>query len=88
MDKITFDTLTFDELVDYAVEEDNEFVSYDTLKDFAIAMIKEGNILLATHILEAIEEDCADYYRYDASMGTLETPTPIERKEDFEYLIY
>ena len=87
MDKATFDAATFEELVDYASEEDNEFVSYNTLKDFAIAMIEEDSIFLAIHILETIEEDYANYYRYDASMGTLETPTPIECKEDFEYLI-
>lgn len=87
MDKAIFDASTFEELVDWANENDNAFMSYGTLKNFAIAMIEKDSVFLAIHILEALEEDCADYYRYDASMGTLETPTPIEDKEDFEYLL-
>lgn len=82
-----FEAATFEEVVGWANENVNEFVAYNTLKDFAIAMIEEDNIFLAIHILEAMSDDDAEYYLYDASMGTLETPTPVDCKEDLEHLI-
>lgn len=87
MNREQFETATFEEVVDWANENVGEFISYNTLKDFAVTMIEEDNIFLAIHVLEAMNEDDADYYLYDTSMGTLETPIPIDCKEDLEDFI-
>lgn len=41
-------------------------------------------LFLAIHILQALNDDTADYYDYDYCMGTLDTPTPIKTKEELE----
>ena len=53
-------------------------LGYITDTDLVIAcMNKAGKLYLALHILEAIHSSPADYYDYDYSMGTLETPTAL-----------
>lgn len=80
--------MTFTEAVEELSEEVNEITSYDTLKDFVKLQLEEDNIFLAFHILKAMWEDTTpfdtDYYAYDYSMGTLDTPTPITQLEDLE----
>ena len=58
----------------------------EILIDFAKSKIDDDNIYIAIHILGAIHNNPYDteYYLYDYSMGTLETPTPITEKEDLE----
>jgi hypothetical protein len=45
---------------------------------------------MALHIINAIYNNPynTEYYRYDYSMGRLETPTPIVDKDDIEDLIF
>lgn len=74
--------LTLEELFIIAQELDNSFWAYEDLKDYVIDLIKDDNILAATHILNALNND-QDYYNYDATMGTLEDVTPITTKADF-----
>lgn len=76
--------LDFDEAIEKLQEENTNITTYETLKDFAIDNISYDNLFLAMHILEALNETQAEYYNYDYSMGTLETPTPIETLEDLE----
>lgn len=73
--------LTLEELFIIAQELDNSFWAYEDLKDFVVDKIQDDNILLATHILNALNNN-QDYYNYDASMGTLDTVAPITSKED------
>lgn len=75
--------LTLEELFIIAQDLDNSFWAYEDLKDFAIDLIKDDNILLATHILNALNDDPVEYYNYNASMGTLDEVAPITTKEDF-----
>ena len=75
--------LTLEQLFIIAQELDNSFRAYEDLKDFIIDMIKEDNILLATHILNALNDDQQEYYNYDVGMGTLEEVAPITTKEEF-----
>lgn len=75
--------LTLEELFIIAQELDNSFWAYEDLKEFVIDMVKEDNILLATHILNALNNDLVEYYNYDASMGTLDKVAPITTKEEF-----
>lgn len=75
--------LTLEELFIIAQELDNSFWAYEDLKDFVVDKIKDDNILVATHILNALNDDQEDYYNYDASMGILDTVAPITTKEEF-----
>lgn len=75
--------LTLEELFIIAQDLDSSFWAYEDLKDFVVDKIQEDNILLATHILNALNDESADYYNYDASMGILDTVAPITTKADF-----
>jgi len=87
MTKTEFEEMTLDELLEWANENINDITYEDTLIEFAKHKIDDDNIYMAIHILGAIynsEEAYNNYYLYDYSMGTLETPTPITCKEDLE----
>ena len=90
MTKQQFDEMTLDELIEWAYENLNDITTEDILLDFAKHKIDDENIYLAIHVLQAVWNSGEPYngdYRYDYSMGTLETPTPITCKEDLEDLI-
>ena len=76
--------LPFDDAIEKLEQEKDQITTYDCLKDFAIKNINEDMLFLAIHILQALDNDAADYYDYDYCMGTLDTPTPIKTKEDLE----
>ena len=76
--------LSFYEAIDKLSDEVDVITSVETLKDFAVNMIKEDYLFLAIHILEAIHTRPADYYDYDYNMGTLETPTPLTCISDLQ----
>lgn len=68
------------------LSENNDIISArEILKDFAIKEIDSENLFVAIHILNALNDSDANYYNYDYSMGTLDTPMPIETLEDLEY---
>lgn len=75
--------LTLEQLFDVAQNLDSSFWTYKDLKNLAIDKIKDDDIFIALHILNALNSDPASYYSYDVSMGTLEEVTPITAKEDF-----
>lgn len=75
--------LTLEELFIIAQDLDSSFWTYKELKNLAIDNIKDDDILVTTHILNALNNDPANYYNYDTSMGALEDVTPITSKEDF-----
>lgn len=64
--------------------EHDDVTSYEMLKEFAKNQIDNEHLFLAIHILEAINNDPADYYDYDYCMGTLETPTSLLVIADLE----
>ena len=70
-------TMDFNDACEKLSEQTDIITTYESLKDFAIHMIQEDHLYLALHILEAIHSSPADYYDYDYSMGTLETPTAL-----------
>ena len=57
--------------------------TYEILKDFAKHNIDRDYLFLAEHILNALR-DTADYYDYDYSLGTLDTPAPLRSIADLE----
>lgn len=76
--------LTFDEAVERLSAEKTQITTRDCLKDFVIYHVKNDNIYLAVHILNALQANYADYYDYDYCMGTLETPTPLTKLQDLQ----
>ena len=87
MTREKFDNMSLDELIDWCYENINDITTEECLLEFAKTKIDDDNIYLSIHVLRAIWESGEaynGYYRYDYSMGTLETPTPITCKEDLE----
>lgn len=75
--------LSFEEAVEGFYEEIETITTYEILKDFAKAKIDDDDILLALHIIEALNNG-ADYYDYDYTCGTLDIPKPLVNLEDLE----
>ena len=72
--------LTLEQLFDVAQNLDTSFWTYEDLKNFVVDKIQNDDILVATHILNALNDNNASYYNYDVSMGALEDVTPITTK--------
>lgn len=87
LDKLVADGKTFDDVI-YDFEEDNDcIVSRDVILDYVIYQIQNDRLYLARHVLDAVDTDYADWYNYDASMGTLETPTSVDNVNDlYDYV--
>ena len=79
--------LTLGELFIIAQDLDSSFWAYEDLKEFAVDKIKDDDIFIALHILNALNDNQEDYYKYDASIGTLEEVAPITSKNDFIELL-
>lgn len=89
MTKKDFEKMNFNEFMDWANENLWEISHEDSLKEYAIKLLQDDNFGLALHIINTIYENPYDteWYKYDYSMGTLNTPIPITKKEDIEDLI-
>lgn len=90
MTKKEFEVMSFEDFIEWANENLDDVTHEEILKEFAIEKLQDDNFGMALHIINAIYNNPYDteYYRYDYSMGTLETPTPITDKEDLEDLIF
>ena len=84
-----FEEMSFEELIEWANENINDVTHEDILKDFAIDKLQNDDFGMALHIINAIYHNPynTEWYRYDYSMGRLETPTPITEKYDIVDLI-
>lgn len=97
MTREKFNSMTFDDLMEWADENLDDITDRETLLRFAEDSIGEDRLYLALHILHAVYEaetsnlyvyDCdTEWYRYDYNMGTLQTPSPVTCKEDIEDMI-
>lgn len=90
MTRKQFEELSFEEFMEWARETIDDVTDEDTLIQFAKDKIDSDDFNVAIHVLTAIYEDGVpdvEDWRYDYSMGTCETPTPITCKEDLEDLI-
>lgn len=87
LNKLIADGKTFDDVI-YNFEANNDYiVSRDIILDFAINQIQNDRLFLARHVLDAVDNEYADFYSYDMSMGTLETPMAITSIEDlYDYV--
>ena len=87
MTRKQYEEKTFDELVELLREERYDFHSRDDMKEFAKHWIGDDDICLARHILDGMDEEWAEYYLYDYTLGTFGTVYAVTKKEDFEHLI-
>lgn len=78
---------SFDDLMEQLNGEFEDIHTYEDMKDFAKYQIDNDNLYLALHILNGIEDNPAEWYLYDYTMGTLQRVIGITCKEDIEYLI-
>ena len=87
LNKLIADGKTFDDVI-YDFEANNDYiVSRDIILDFAINQIENDRLFLARHVLDAVDNEYADFYSYDMSMGTLETPIAITSIDDlYDYV--
>ena len=87
LNKLIADGKTFDDVI-YDFEANNDdIVSRDIILDFAINQIMNDRLFLARHVLDAVDNEYADFYSYDMSMGTLETPIAITSIDDlYDYV--
>ena len=86
MTRKDFETKSFEELVNH-LQEDQNIYNYDYLKEYAISLLQDDNVGLALHMLDAIYNEPGEYFEYDFSMGTLQTPHGLTDKSDIEHLI-
>lgn len=79
--------VTFDEVIGEAEASTDYIHDRQSLIDLAIYHIQHDDIYLARHILDAVDNDWANWYGYDADMGVLDTPTAIKSVEDlYDYV--
>ena len=88
MTREEYNNKDFEEVMEQLNEERDDITTYETLKDFAKEKIENDDLLVAIHILEALQNDDAEWYEYDYCMGTLQTPSGITEKEHIEHMIY
>ena len=87
LNNLIADGKTLDDVIYYFEANNDYIVSRDIILDFAINQIQNDRLFLARHVLDAVDKEYADFYSYDMSMGTLETPTAITSIEDlYDYV--
>ena len=68
-----------------------KITTLDSLKEFIKEKIDEDNFCIASHLCNAIWNDpnpsMSEWYDYDYSMGTLDTPVCLSEKAHIEHLI-
>lgn len=91
MTRQEFDSKSFEELMEMLNEESDDITTIDVLKDFIKEKIDSDDFYLAIHLLQAIWDDPnigdSEWYQYDYSMGTLQSPSSLNCKEDIEHMI-
>lgn len=90
MTREQFESMTLEELIDWAYENIDYVHTEGGLIGMAKHEIDEENLNVAIHVLTGVyesEEAVGGYYIYDRCMGTLEAVVPITCKEDLaEYI--
>lgn len=75
----------FDDAVEELMQTHDDIATYETLKEFIKSKIDDDSLYLAAHLTNALNTCAyAEYYNYDYSMGTLETPIPLKDISDLE----
>lgn len=80
MTRREFDNKEFEEVMEQLDEERDDITTYEQLID-------SDDLLVAIHILKALQSESVDWYEYDYCMGTCQTPSGITEKEHVEHMI-
>ena len=83
MNRNDFENKSFEELVEQLFDE-GLLTTYEAMKERAVEAVKNDDLTLALHILEALDRYTTDYYAYDYAMGQLQEPSSVCCKEDVE----
>ena len=75
------------ELIDICIDNISNFTYYDKLKELAMEQVENDNLSVAIDILSCLHLNPSEYYLYDYSKGIMESPKPIEEKEELIELI-
>ena len=79
---------SFEEVMEQLNEEWDDVHTYESMADFVGDLIlNQNDIYLAIHMLEAMRDNPAEWYLYDFTMGTMETPRAITCREVLEEVI-
>lgn len=87
MTREEFNSKSFDDLMEQLNEERDDIHSYEDMKDFAKYQIDNDNLYFALHILNGINDDPAEWYLYDYTMGTMGCIYEITCKDVIGHLI-
>lgn len=89
MTREEYEAISFEDFMEWARENIQEITDEETLKDYAMDKLYKDDFGMVLHIIKSVYENPYDteWYRYDYSMGILQTPSPITKKEDIEDLI-
>lgn len=89
MTREQYEDMSFEELMNWAYQNIDGITDEEMLKDYIIEKVNNDDFYMALHIINAINNNSYStiWYRYEYSMGTLQTPSPIVDKEDIEDLI-
>ena len=70
--------MNFDDAVSKLSKTFGTITTYEQLKNYIIKKINEDMILIAIHLLQAINENPANFYDYNYCTETLDKPIPLE----------
>lgn len=87
MTREEFNNKSFDDVIEQLNEEWDDVHTYESMIAFVGHLLYEDNLNLIIHILETMRDNPAEWYLYDFTMGTMETPKAITCKEDLIDLI-
>lgn len=85
-----FRSMDFQEQIDWLMDNAGSAAdliwSDESMKDYLVHLIEDYDYGTALHLLDALYNDStsAEYYKYDASMGTMSTPEPLADSSDLE----
>lgn len=92
MTRAEFEEKSFEEVMEQLYEECDTITTIDILKEFIKEKIDNDDFNIASHLCNEIWNDpdssMSDWYEYDYSMGTMDSPTCLSKKEHVEHLIY
>lgn len=84
-----FSEMSFEEVIEYAMENYNDFHAESEMREFVKSKLDKGYVSLAHYVLHNMIADgnyCCDYYFYDFTLGEYDKIVGIHMKDDMERL--
>lgn len=82
-----FSEMSFEEVIEYAMENYNDFHIESEMREFVKSKLDKGYVSLAHYVLHNMIADgnyCCDYYFYDFTLGEYDKIVGIHMKEEME----